>query len=72
MFSKIFKNAQDDHPYIESRPQTCTGCLWRRDGVSCDAFPKGIPLPILLGQFDHHYHYEDENVSDDGVTFDPA
>lgn len=62
------KEPVEANPFV-ANPQTCTGCAWRRDGLSCDAFPKGIPLPILLGIFDHNAHYEDDLVSDDGLTF---
>ena len=71
MFANVLKAVKEVNP-LEANPITCTGCAWRnKDGVTCEAFPAGIPLPILLGIFDHHAHYEDEDVSDEGLTFYP-
>ena len=28
---------------------------------TCEAFPKGIPLGIASGQFNHHKHHEGDN-----------
>jgi hypothetical protein len=58
---------------LEAVKQTCEGCMWNTTGgISCEAFPLGKPLAILVGAFDHHYHYEDDQVSDDGLVFAPA
>jgi len=35
------------------------------DGDSCKAFPDGIPLSILIGEFDHRKPYK----SDNGIRF---
>jgi hypothetical protein len=73
MYSEVLKGVKpkkDPEDTLLSEQQTCTGCVWRNeDGVTCSAFPEGIPLPILLGAFDHHVHYEDELVTDDGLVF---
>lgn len=71
MYKVILKNVQK--PYfveITSPTQTCTGCLWRRDGVTCDAFPDSIPPAILLGAHDHHFPYVDDSYDDMGITFE--
>lgn len=72
MFASILKKQKSEPSEFSAEPQTCTGCLWRRDGITCDAFPNGIPGPILFGVFDHTAHYEDEQATDDGLTFSPA
>jgi len=73
MFTKILKQTPpaEANP-LQALPQLCPGCLWRgHDGVTCEAFPEGIPNAILLGVFDHHAHYEDEHHNDQGITFTP-
>lgn len=52
---------------------SCDGCLWahKDDASVCDAFPDGIPLPILTGAYDHRHHYEDEETSDFGLVREP-
>jgi len=37
------------------------------DGLTCRAFPGGIPEEILVGEFDHHKPYE----GDRGIQFEP-
>lgn len=72
MYSAVLKAVKPDgDDTVEPVPQTCYGCKWRVDGLVCEAFPKGIPLPILFGVFDHHYHYEDSTSDDNGVVFSP-
>lgn len=73
MYSAILKAPKkpDDFVPLTALTQTCTGCRWRVDGVTCEAFPDGIPPAILLGVFDHHYHFEDVGYDDQGVTFSP-
>ncbi len=44
----------------------CTHYHWHNEqGNSCDAFPGGIPEPILLNQADHRRPYK----GDKGVMF---
>lgn len=71
MFASILKAAKPpaDRVDLVAPEQTCTGCRWRIDGLVCEAFPEGIPPAILLGVYDHHYHYEDAEYDDEGVTF---
>ncbi len=56
---------------IENQCQTCA----RRIGssVTCEAFPKGIPVMILMGIFDHTYPYSSPSrgEDDEGLTYVP-
>lgn len=45
----------------------CLGCLHYRPGASCDAFPKGIPQPIIQSKADHRQPF----AGDRGVRFAP-
>lgn len=46
----------------------CVFCRHARPGsAGCDAFPGGIPGPILLNQHDHRKPYEGDN----GIRFEP-
>ena len=78
MYSLIFKNETT----LEERMDTtamapvenlCAKCQYlnRETGASCSAFPDGIPLEIIMGDFDHTYEYDRDGVSDNGVTFSP-
>jgi len=52
--------------YIDISTQ-CLACKhWRRKPITCRAFPKGIPMEILVGDFDHTKPFE----SDKGITFE--
>ncbi len=31
----------------------CFNCEYHQNGDKCDAFPKGIPLPIISGEIQH-------------------
>ena len=50
----------------------CNQCAHvRDDGLTCRAFPKGIPLGVLRGDFDHRQPYDDgEGTTDGGVLFE--
>jgi len=46
----------------------CKQCLHLRtstENLTCDAFPDGIPIDILTGQFDHNKKHENDN----GIRF---
>lgn len=49
----------------------CRGCVHLHDqrqvGIRCDAFPDGIPTPILTNERDHREPYR----GDHGIQFDP-
>lgn len=51
----------------------CGKCIHIIDGVSCGAFPNGIPAVILLGIYDHSIEYIDEerDIYDNGIRFEP-
>lgn len=45
-----FERLPDGRPFLPS----CLNCRHLRDGgPACDAFPEGIPAPILAGEVDH-------------------
>lgn len=50
----------------------CHSCKhWHREdfaGFRCDAFPQGIPAPILESDHDHREPYPGDN----GVRYEPA
>jgi hypothetical protein len=50
--------------------RVCTFCQHLISGRQrrCDAFPDGIPLPIWLGEHDHHTPYP----GDRGIQFEPV
>jgi hypothetical protein len=45
----------------------CAYCIHKRRGAVCDAFPDGIPDPILHMENDHTKPYE----GDHGIQFTP-
>ncbi len=47
----------------------CLECKWLRRGapMKCEAFPSGIPNPILLAEVDHLEPYP----GDHGIQFEP-
>ena len=73
MFATVLKAPKkpSDVIPITANAQTCTGCRWRIDGITCDAFPEGIPTAILVGAFDHTHHYKRDDGDDQGVTYQP-
>jgi len=52
-------------------PPICLMCKHNREapqgGMVCDAFPDGIPEPILVGDFDHTEPYP----GDHDIQFEP-
>jgi len=45
----------------------CHKCIHvDENGVTCKAFPDGIPVAILNGEFDHHKPHPDDN----GIQFE--
>lgn len=57
---------------VTYEPPMCVGCRhYRRDDerdLTCDAFPGGIPAPILHGTADHRRPYQ----GDRGIRFAPV
>jgi len=50
----------------------CDNCNHFRSGNECDAFPDGIPLDIIAGEFDHRNPYPNaEHPTDRGIRFEP-
>lgn len=45
----------------------CYGCKHLKPDLACDAFPEGIPEPILQSEADHQKPYE----GDGGIQFEP-
>jgi hypothetical protein len=70
-YAAVFKGDPEDTG--ESPKTQCTDCLWRHQGeLTCDAFPKGIPIAILVGAYDHTAYYKDGPLTDGGLTYTPA
>jgi hypothetical protein len=47
----------------------CVWCVHRSaDGVSCQAFPEGIPVEILLNEHDHRTSFGGDN----GICYEPV
>ena len=46
---------------------SCIKCRYYRESRTCVAFPKGIPVAILSGDFDHRKPYK----GDHGIQFKP-
>lgn len=41
----------------------CGVCAFNRDGLTCTAFPNGIPSEILQGEVPHFEPYGDESIT---------
>jgi hypothetical protein len=55
----------DTWPHVSVQ---CLGCKhFLFEGLSCDAFPEGIPREIVEGKFDHSAPYE----GDGGIRYEP-
>jgi len=64
-----FEDWTDPSNAPEVNPPQCSRCvhLLSRDRWACNAFPEGIPGPILRGAFDHTKPF----VGDGGIRFEP-
>jgi hypothetical protein len=45
----------------------CMWCKHLRDGMTCAAFPDGIPEDIIFSNHDHRKPYEEDH----GIQFEP-
>ena len=45
----------------------CPNCKHYLGRLNCAAFPEGIPIEILTGEYDHTKSHE----GDDGIIFEP-
>lgn len=51
----------------------CARCRHFWGGGACDAFQQGIPIVIMLGDFDHQSAYPNERYpGDNGIRFEPV
>ena len=75
MFTKILKAGDSKRMKANENgvftTTLCSQCehLNRNTGVTCKAFPDGIPVAIMLMKWDHHYPFDFDGVSDGGVVF---
>lgn len=46
----------------------CLECVHYLGEVECEAFPEGIPTPIITGEVDHAEPYEGDN----DIQFEPT
>lgn len=52
----------EDLGYITIDEGRCNSCGWvNDDGLTCKAFPQGIPEEILIGQVQHTGPYPGDN-----------
>lgn len=76
MFKKILMSTpvEGEDPLIEEVENQCRNCAYRNaeNQMVCEAFPKGIPLSIYLGRFDHTLPYMiDGEEADGGLRYAP-
>lgn len=77
MFASIFiqkspvEESSDSPGYIVSNQCSVCKHLNKDNPLSCEAFPGGIPMVILMGDFDHTFEFDFADLSDSGVTFSP-
>jgi len=48
-------------------PPICYRCIAKHPGLTCDAFPEGIPHDILMSEAGHRQPF----VGDKGMRFEP-
>lgn len=59
--------ADKDISYISIEKNICNQCIHiRKGGITCDAFPTGIPEVILTGEFQHTKPFP----GDGGIQFE--
>lgn len=73
MYANLFKTAKEDPAdapgyFVKSQCSTCKH-LNRENPVTCAAFPGGIPMVILMGEYDHTFEFSEGKVSDSGITY---
>ncbi len=60
--------ADSDISFITIDKGICSQCeRILKDGITCKAFPDGIPDVILTGEFDHRKPFPGDN----GIQFEP-
>jgi hypothetical protein len=65
-FIHIFK--EEESNTILGHTSQCDDCMYRKAGtVTCEAFPKGIPIAIITGAWDHRAEWE----GDGGMRYVP-
>ena len=73
MFNKVLKDQVEALGSFNVRPveNQCGKCQWfnQENPLVCEAFPEGIPVIILLGEFDHRAPFNVDGLSDEGITF---